>query len=355
VVRRIAIWLAVLGCDGPASVTTGQPPSAEPPASVHSGPTVPATPVGSSHPPKPARICIPGPTQPGPSLLTRAQVARASNECDKALGRKAATALGASTDASLEEAVQRIAWFQRAVQASVPGLSVDGILDVNTRSAWARAFPSPAGEPEASLPPACWLRWPGSTPEQRAFMMRVYDVQRWRAAQKRQPASVVGGIAPIEDESTAQTDAAKACRGLLAAARAAKPAKGDLQVVFGYRSPETQLEIWEYHFPSRYRETAQQREALPGGEYGPEAVLLLATLYAGRTASPGYSLHNQGTAIDFACVTSKGTFVGPTGKYLSAWKGSWCFRWLERHARTFGFAQNRTIDEPWHWEFEGRP
>lgn len=186
-------------------------------------------------------------------------------------------------------------------------------------------------------------------------MMRVYDVQRWRAAQKRQPASVVGGIAPIEDESTAQTDAAEACRGLLAAARAAKPPRGDLQVVFGYRSPETQLEIWEYHFPSRYRETARQREALAGGGHGPEAVLLLATLYAGRTASPGYSLHNRGTAIDFACVTNKGAFVGPTGKYLSAWKRSWCFRWLERHARSFGFAQNRTIDEPWHWEFARRP
>ncbi len=348
-VRRIAIWLAVLGCDRPAPVAEPAASSARAPVAASPASAAPA--VGSSHPPKPARTCIPGPTQPGPSLLTRAQVARASNECDKALSRKAATVLGASTDASLEDAVQRIAWFQRAVQASVPGLSADGILDAKTRSAWVRAFPSLAGEPEASLPPACWLRWPGSTPEQRAFMMRVYDVQRWRAAQKRQPVSVVGGIAPIEDESTARTDAAEACRGLLAAARAAKPPRGNLQVVFGYRSPETQLEIWEYHFPSRYRETARQREALPSGEHGPEAVLLLATLYAGRTASPGYSFHNQGTAIDFACVTSKGAFVGPTGKYLSAWKGSWCFRWLERHGRTFGFAQNRTIDEPWHWEF----
>ncbi len=269
--------------------------------------------------------------------------------------RKAATTLGAPADASLADAVQHVVWFQRAVQGAVPGLAANGILDAKTRTAWENAFPAGAGAPETSLPPACWLRWPGSAPEQRAFMMRVYDVQRWRAAQKRPPVSVAGGIAAIEGESTARSDAAKACRALLAAARAAKPAKGDLQVVFGYRSPETQLELWEYHFPSRYRETARQRASLPGGEHGPEAVLAVATLYAGRTASPGYSLHNQGIAIDFACVTNKGVFVGPTGKYLSAWKASWCFRWLERHARTFGFAQNRTMDEPWHWEFEGRP
>jgi LAS superfamily LD-carboxypeptidase LdcB len=80
---------------------------------------------------------------------------------------------------------------------------------------------------------------------------------------------------------------------------------------------------------------------------------LLAQYYAGRTAPPGYSLHGRGIAIDFGCVTRAGEWIGSNGDFVDAWKGSFCFRWMKANASRFGFRLNKSIDEPWHWEFHG--
>ncbi len=226
-----------------------------------------------------------------------------------------------------------------------------------------------------SLPP-CLLRWQGASAEQRAFMHLVYDVARKRAARRRAFVAAADEVAVIErgpcpgKPSTvepgcsktqwAQRAAAGAARRLLVAARTHFAADGkrhgqrNLMVFTGYRSAPFQLEIWEYHFPTRYRATRAARARARGGPHGPAAALLLAQHFAVRTAPPGHSLHNRGLAIDFGCVTRAGAWIGSTGSFTKAWKKSYCFRWLKSHAAGFGFRPNEKIDEPWHWEFVGK-
>jgi len=353
VLRRIVIGWLLIGCDRPVAL-------AEPGVSISSAsdtlaplvvtPPASASHAGTSASPAAARPCIPSEYEEVPLVLTPGQVRQALVNNNELELRNAVKMLGGPSEEPSSRSVQRIAFFQKAVQAYASGISVHGIVDPPTLRALERAVPSLHEALQPSTPPACWLRWPGSTAEQRYFM-RVYDVQRWRSAQKRMPAPIPDSLAPIEDDRTAQVDAAKACRELLREARRDKPRHGNLQVAYGYRSALTQLEIWEYHFPARYRETSSQRSTFPQGPHGPQAILHLATVYASRTASPGFSLHQRGTAIDFVCTTDDGSVLKPTGRFLSSWKRSWCLRWLEQHARTFGFMPNATIDEPWHWEY----
>jgi hypothetical protein len=270
----------------------------------------------------------------------------------RAWGEPAERATGRFDDATL----QRIAWFQRSVQSMVPGIVANGIVDEATREALDKAY-ARRMDGVAGWLPGCLLRWPGAAAEQLSFMQRVYEVQRVRAAQSRPFVPMVVASA-IEEGRTARADVAGALRKLLASARAERThdsprTKADLQIVFGYRSATVQLAIWEYHFPARYVSLMPRFRALPEGEHGAEAALSMATHYAARTASPGYSLHNRGVAVDFACVTERGKVIGPTGKFIPAWKRSWCHAWLNRHAAPFGFAPNHRIDEPWHWEFQG--
>lgn len=267
-----------------------------------------------------------------------------------AWGETAERATGRFDDTTL----QRIAWFQRSVQSNVPGVVANGIVDATTRAALDKAVALRDDGGEGWLP-SCLLRWPGASPEQLEFMQRVYEVQRVRAAQTRPFVDTVSA-SPVEEGRTARADVAGALRSLLASARAARArdnpkTKADLQVVFGYRSATVQLAIWEFHFPERYASLVQRHRGLPDGEHGAEAALSMATYYAARTASPGYSLHNLGVAVDFACVTERGKALGPTGRFISGWKGSWCWSWLNRHAAEVGFTPNPRINEPWHWEF----
>jgi hypothetical protein len=240
-----------------------------------------------------------------------------------------------------------------------PAVRVHGVLDEPTLDALQRAFPRlvkadpKLTDPEGFLP-ACVIAWPQASDEQRRFMESVYEVQRVWAAQRRAFVGIVEDAAPIEAGSTASEKAARGARDMLRAARGseANPGhRGDLQVVFGYRSAPMQVVLWEYHFPDRYEATSGRRGTLPGGPHGDAAVLEMATYYAARTASPGYSLHSRGLALDLACVTPKGKKIGPTGRFLAAWRSSWCFSWLRDHAREFGFHQNPRINEPWHWEY----
>ena len=200
------------------------------------------------------------------------------------------------------------------------------------------------------------------TTEQTAFMRRVYELQRQMAARQRTfvgdlPASQ---LAEIEGGVQAQRGAAAACRMLLHAAREAlqeHQRRGDrlagqvhsIGVASGYRSARRQLRNWRTFFPRYYRQTQEQRGRQPGGEHGASAALLLARYIRSRLAAPGYSLHNSGIAIDFN--TRQGRHhLGPNTSQIAQWNRSWFFRWLTANAANFGFAQNPSINEPWHWE-----
>jgi LAS superfamily LD-carboxypeptidase LdcB len=208
-------------------------------------------------------------------------------------------------------------------------------------------------------------------------MHRVYEIAQARGARRRPYVAAAdeveviergpcpGAPADVEPDCRrtqwAQRDAARAARRLLAAARKTFDADRDqhgqrnLLVYTGYRSAAFQLEIWEYHFPGRYRATKRARARARGGPHGDAAALLLAQYFGVRTAPPGYSLHNRGLAIDFGCITRDGHWIGSNGTFVKAWKKSYCFKWMEANAARFGFRPNENIDEPWHWEYVGGP
>lgn len=280
--------------------------------------------------------------------------------------------------------VQAIAQFQRRYGRFED--EVTGQLTMRTnrylqmvheslRPADHRCANRPPDPPASRGLPSCLLYWSGSTPEQTAFMRQVYEVAQKRAAFTRpfvlaaEEVDVIehgpcpGKPSTVEPDCRrshwAEGDAARAGRELLTAARATFDGdrklhgQRNLMVYTGYRSAPFQLEIWEYHFPGRYRETAKARARSPGGPHGAAAALLLAQYYGARTAPPGYSLHGRGIAIDFGCVTRAGDWIGSNGSFVKAWKKSYCFQWMNDNANKFGFRLNESIDEPWHWEFVG--
>ena len=209
------------------------------------------------------------------------------------------------------------------------------------------------------------------TDEQNSFMLKVYRLH-WRsgrgAARKEGRGFVqnlpASDLAVVEGEERAKKGAAVACRQLLIAAReelATQKANGvrkargvrNIGVASGYRSAGRQFKLWRDRFPAYYKATKEERAKLPGGEHGEAAAKHLRSYIAGRTASPGYSRHNAGTAIDFSTVDG-GKSLGPSKKHNSSWKTSWFYGWLKEHAESYGFFQNPHIYELWHWEFKSQ-
>jgi D-alanyl-D-alanine carboxypeptidase-like protein len=125
-----------------------------------------------------------------------------------------------------------------------------------------------------------------------------------------------------------------------------------IEIRSAYRSATEQFANWQRAFPRYYTETRNMRTGLNGGEHGAEAVRYFASYIGKRLAAPGYSLHNNGLAVDFTTVES-GHELGPSSsqKSLGDWKLSWLWQWLGGNAATYGFFQNTSINEPWHWEY----
>jgi LAS superfamily LD-carboxypeptidase LdcB len=203
---------------------------------------------------------------------------------------------------------------------------------------------------EGGPPPASQLTWDGATPEQLAFKRRVYETQVSRAGRGRRFVANVpkGELDTIEGGHQARTAVAEACRRLLADARAAGGADR-AAIASAYRSVARQFANWNGNFARYYGQTAAARAKAPGGEHGEQAAELLARHIGGILAAPGYSLHNDGRAIDFR-TRHDGQTLGPSTKQRKAWRDSWLFQWLSEHAAGYGFHQNLSIDEPWHWE-----
>ncbi|HYV91031.1 MAG TPA: D-alanyl-D-alanine carboxypeptidase family protein [Chitinophagales bacterium] len=213
---------------------------------------------------------------------------------------------------------------------------------------------------ETETIPSTEIQWPGSTTEQLNFMKRVYDIGLERSQLER---TFVGDLPPgqlatIEGAKKARHDTAKACKDLLDAARRGIQTAGtavNIGVKSAYRSASWQFHNWPSRFIQYYNETTEHRSTLPGGEHGEKAAQYLAAYMGRRFAIPGFSLHQNGLAIDFSNEedgTSFSTSTSPDN--IRAWKGSWFWHWLENNAASFGFFQNTGINEPWHWEFRGR-
>ncbi|MBC8121335.1 MAG: D-alanyl-D-alanine carboxypeptidase family protein [Gemmatimonadaceae bacterium] len=209
------------------------------------------------------------------------------------------------------------------------------------------------------------MDWRGASPVQKQFMHSVYQGHVYRSAQR---GTFVGDVASsrlarIEKQHQAQIEAAKACQELLKAARAdlaqQKPEQAiqlDIEyvsIISAYRSASQQFFKWQTNFPSYYRQTRPQRSAVPGGEHGTAAVQFMIQYIGRRLAAPGYSLHNSGLAVDFGTKEGGRNLTPDTSSAnVRHWRGSWLFHWLSANASRFGYYQNTSIDEPWHWEYE---
>jgi D-alanyl-D-alanine carboxypeptidase len=212
-------------------------------------------------------------------------------------------------------------------------------------------------------PPPSELRWQGATPEQLAFMRDVYKRHVTRASRVRR---FVAGIprtelGEIERGICMRSAAAAEARKLLEHARrdwqadrARKDPKALRQGRPGlnnaYRTPAEQFGIWQRNFPKYYRDTIDARRQDPGGEHGPAAAARLAS-YVGRwVGAPGYSLHQDGLAMDLAGGSLS---ISRSAASRGSWRQSWFWDWLVRNAAHYHFQQNTSIDEPWHWQYFG--
>lgn len=211
------------------------------------------------------------------------------------------------------------------------------------------------------------MDWKGASPVQQQFMHSVYQGHVYRSAQR---GNFVGDVASarlarIEKQHQAQVKAAKACQELLKVVRVdlaqQKPEQSIrsgtveyVSIISAYRSASQQFLKWQTNFPGYYRQTRPQRSSMPGGEHGTAAVQFMVRYVGSRLAAPGYSLHNSGLAVDFGTKEDRRNLTpDTTPASVRQWRGSRLFRWLSTNASRFGYHQNPSIDEPWHWEYRG--
>lgn len=211
------------------------------------------------------------------------------------------------------------------------------------------------------------------TTEQTKFKKHVYEIHRQNASSNKK--SFVGSLPEEELDYVYKNDkvklvplrkeAAASCRLLLDLAKKSlseaklreptRPLKISFWAQSGYRSADRQFKNWDSNFSRYYQETQKTRESKNGGEHGNEAAKYLAKYIGRRLASPGYSLHNNGLAIDFVTTENGKKFViktSKTGELENAWRKTWFFGCLLNNASSFGFFQNNKINEPWHWEYK---
>lgn len=165
----------------------------------------------------------------------------------------------------------------------------------------------------------------------------------------------------IEGEYRMRKVAARACRELLAAARAALSegqAAGDrralgttvIRVLSAYRSYAHDTRAYNAAFDKHYEKTIEHRAGLMGGPHGDAAVAHLMNVLKGKKAPPGYSNHSNGLAVDFGTSFAHRNYVTNTDEdHRAGWRRTWFHAWLRDNARRFGFHALQT--EEWHWDF----
>lgn len=223
----------------------------------------------------------------------------------------------------------------------------------------------------------------GLSREAYAFKQRVYNLHVARGARSGRTRIYdlpTGQLATIPGtDIKMRSDAAAQLGRLLAAARAdlvrdlattgedaptrerrmrARRVR-ELAINNAYRSASRQFGIWDRNFQKYLEATQEKRRAVAGGEHGEAAAELLRDYIGVRVASPGYSNHQGGIAVDLAlrlqpdpeqpgAQTPKE--LGASMAQVDPWKDSWFWHWLKKRAGEFGFVEYEP--EPWHWEYK---
>ncbi|MBC9794799.1 M15 family metallopeptidase [Sinomicrobium weinanense] len=204
---------------------------------------------------------------------------------------------------------------------------------------------------------ASGLKWDGASPEQLEFMKKVYNINVKRSSARGTFVADVpeSDLSTVEGRFKLRANAAGSCIKMLKNVREAIEEAGadaTIGLVSAYRSASHQFKLWQDYFPGYYADTEAQRKKKDGGEHGDEAAQYLASYIRVRIATPGFSNHNNGLAVDLRNVQDGKTYRNKTRKkYTDAWRTTWLWDWLEANAATYKFYQNTHIDEPWHWEY----
>ena len=201
------------------------------------------------------------------------------------------------------------------------------------------------------------LIWQVATPEQLTFLKRVYDINLARNANLTFVNDVpTNELATVEGRFQLRKNAAQSAISMFQVIRAAITSSGknvDLGLTSAYRSASHQFQLWnDYVTNIYYPDTKTARQALQGGEHGEAAASHLAAYTRARVATPGYSNHNNGLAIDIKNTQDGRLYRNKTNRTdTAAWRTTWLWDWLVANAATYNFYQNTQIDEPWHWEY----
>lgn len=204
---------------------------------------------------------------------------------------------------------------------------------------------------------ASGLSWAGASTEQLAFLRKVYDLNKARKAGQTFVNDVPENqLAVVEGRFKLRSEAAQSAVQMLAAVRADISSSGnnvEAGLTSAYRSASHQFRLWnDYVTNQYYLATKSKRQGLTGGEHGEAAAKYLASYTRARVATPGYSNHNNGLALDIKNKENGKLFRNKTNKTATkAWRTTWLWDWLVRNAQTYNFHQNTQIDEPWHWVF----
>ena len=166
----------------------------------------------------------------------------------------------------------------------------------------------------------------------------------------------------VESGQLMRIEAARCCKELLEAARAAlladaakkNPAAlatSALGVASCYRDSKVDAAAWNATFDKHYAKPQNQEkmDALPGGRHGDAAVRFFINLLLPIKAPPGFSNHSNGNAVDFSTTVGK-VRLGPNTSQHGQWKASWFHQWLIINAKTYRF--NPLASEEWHWDWK---
>ncbi len=201
------------------------------------------------------------------------------------------------------------------------------------------------------------LNWKGASSVQLQFIKKVYDINLARNTNRTFVNDVPDSdLSVVEGRYKLRKEAAKSAKDMLKAIREAI-ASAQKNVTVGvnsaYRSASSQFRLWnEYVTNQYYPDTTNYRKGLEGGEHGDKAAEYLARYTRGRIATPGYSNHNNGLAIDISNKEDGKRLRNKTNKSdTDKWRQSWLWSWLSTNAAKYNFYQDNDIDEPWHWVY----
>lgn len=107
--------------------------------------------------------------------------------------------------------------------------------------------------------------------------------------------------------------------------------------VSGFRAQKEQINLYNDRYVNKYPAPVKNNTLTLNGKT------------IGVAAYPGTSNHQSGIAVDI----DVGPHLAEKDRYAGAMGKDPRYKWMEQHAREFGFSnsEGRKVNEPWHWDY----